>query len=81
MSRNLVGTWVQKFEAGALNEDIVAADRVRPCKARKVALERLDGKQALKLGAAEKWLYIGAFQRPLSSPSQTLEAMAISAGA
>ncbi|HXZ14835.1 MAG TPA: transposase [Roseiarcus sp.] len=49
LSRNLIRIWVQRFEAGALDEDVVAADLVEQYEARIAALERLVGKQALEL--------------------------------
>lgn len=49
LSRNLIRIWVQRFEAGALDEDAVAADLVEQYEARIAALERLVGKQALEL--------------------------------
>jgi transposase len=47
--RNLIRVWVQKYEAGALNEDVQAADLLQQYEARIAALERLVGKQALEL--------------------------------
>jgi transposase len=47
--RNLIRVWVQKYEAGAFNEDIQAADLLQQYEARIAALERLVGKQALEL--------------------------------
>jgi transposase len=49
LSRNLIRIWVQKYEAGAFDEDATAADLVREYEARIAALERLVGKQALEL--------------------------------
>jgi len=49
LSRNLVRLWVQKYEAGALDEDAAAADVIQEYEARIAALERLVGKQALEL--------------------------------
>lgn len=49
LSRNLVRLWVQKYEAGALDEDAAAADVIQQYEARIAALERLVGKQALEL--------------------------------
>ena len=40
LSRNLIRIWVQKFEAGALDEDAVAADLIEQYEARIAALER-----------------------------------------
>jgi transposase len=49
LSRTLIRIWVQKYEAGAFNEDAAAADLVEACEARIAALERLVGKQALEI--------------------------------
>jgi transposase len=49
ISRQLVRIWVGKFEAGALDDDVQAADLIQEYEARIAALERLVGKQALEL--------------------------------
>lgn len=49
LSRNLIRVWVEKYEAGALDDDALAADLVQAYEARIAALERLVGKQALEL--------------------------------
>lgn len=49
LSRNLIRIWVDKDEAGAVDEDTQAADLIQEDEARIVALERLVGKQALEL--------------------------------
>lgn len=49
LSRNLIRIWIQRYEAGALDEDAVAANLVEQYEARIAALERLVGKQALEL--------------------------------
>lgn len=49
VSRNLIRIWVDKFQAGALDEDIASADLLGTYEARIAALERLVGKQALEL--------------------------------
>lgn len=49
ISRNLVRIWVDKYEAGALDEDAQAADLIQEYEARIAALERLVGRQALEL--------------------------------
>ncbi|MEL6979159.1 MAG: transposase [Pseudomonadota bacterium] len=48
VSRNLIRIWVQKFEAGAFDEDAKAADLVQEYEVRIAALERLVGKHALE---------------------------------
>jgi transposase len=47
--RNVIRVWVQKYEAGAVNEDVEAADLLQQYEARIAAFERLVGKQALEL--------------------------------
>lgn len=49
VSRNLLRIWVEKYQAGVLDEDIAAADLLQAYEARIAALERLVGKQALEL--------------------------------
>jgi transposase len=49
ISRQLIRIWVGKFEAGALGEDVQAADLIQEYEGRIAALERLVGKQALEL--------------------------------
>jgi transposase len=70
LSRNLVRIWVQKFEAGALDEDAVAADLIEQYEARIAALERLVGKQALELEFVKGALR-GA-SRPRSAPTSVI---------
>ena len=49
LSRTLIRIWVQKYEAGGLDQDAAAADMIQEYEARIAALERLVGKQALEL--------------------------------
>lgn len=49
ISRNLIRIWVDKYQAGDLDEEVVAADLLQSYEARIAALERLVGKQALEL--------------------------------
>jgi transposase-like protein len=49
ISRNLIRIWLQKHDAGALDDEAVAADAVEAYKARIAALERLVGRQALEI--------------------------------
>ncbi|OPH83295.1 transposase [Nitrobacter vulgaris] len=49
VSRNLIRIWVEKYEAGALDDDTRAAGLVQEYEARIAALERLAGRQALEL--------------------------------
>ncbi|OKO87628.1 transposase [Bradyrhizobium sp. NAS80.1] len=70
LSRTLVRIWVQKFEAGALDEDAVAADLVGQYEARIAALERLVGKQALELELLKGAL--NSAPRPKSAPTSVI---------
>jgi transposase-like protein len=49
ISRQLIRVWVEKYQAGALDEDAAAADLLQAYEARIAALERLVGRQALEL--------------------------------
>ena len=49
ISRQLIRIWVGRFEAGALDEDVQAADLIQEYEARIAALERMVGRQALEL--------------------------------
>jgi transposase-like protein len=49
ISRQLIRIWVQKYEAGALDEDAQAADLIQECEAKIAALERMVGRQALEI--------------------------------
>lgn len=66
LSRNLIRIWVDKFQAGALDEEIVAADLLETYEARIAALERLVGKQALELEFLKGALRVSP--RPKSAP-------------
>jgi transposase len=70
LSRNLIRLWVQKYEAGAFDEDAAAVDLLQQYEARIAALERLVGKQALELE-----LLKGALRnapRPRSAPTSAI---------
>jgi len=49
VSRQLIRIWVSKFEAGAFDEDVQAADLIQEYEAKIAALERMVGRQALEL--------------------------------
>ncbi|AHE52965.1 hypothetical protein NX02_06170 [Sphingomonas sanxanigenens DSM 19645 = NX02] len=49
ISRQLIRIWIEKYEAGAFDDDARAADLVQQYEARIATLERLVGKQALEL--------------------------------
>ena len=48
LSRNLIKIWVAKYEAGALDNDLAAADILAEYEARIAALERLVGRLTLE---------------------------------
>ena len=70
LSRNLIRVWVQKYEAGALDEDAAAAATIQEYEARIAALERLVGKQALELEFQKGALRSAA--RPRSAPTSVI---------
>src|SRR4051794_25234959 len=49
VSRQLIRIWVGKFEAGAFDEDVQAADLIQEYEAKIAALERMVGRQALEI--------------------------------
>ena len=49
LSRQLIRIWVEKYEAGGLDEDAQAADLLQEYEAKIVALERMVGRQALEI--------------------------------
>jgi transposase len=49
ISCNLIRIWVDKFQAGAFDEDVGATDLLETYETRIAALERLVGRQALEL--------------------------------
>ncbi|KAA8610030.1 transposase [Salipiger aestuarii] len=49
LSRNLIRIWIEKAEAGALDDDAAAAELMAEYETRVAALERLAGRQALEI--------------------------------
>src|SRR4029453_5142699 len=49
ISWQLIRIWVQKYEAGAFDEDAQAADLIQEYEAKIAALERMVGRQALEI--------------------------------
>jgi transposase len=49
LSRNLIRIWVEKAEAGALDQDMASAELLSEYDAQIAALERLVGRQALEI--------------------------------
>jgi transposase-like protein len=67
VSRNLIRIWIEKAEAGALDEDAAAAELLGDYEARIAALERLVGRQALEI----EFLKGAARSRPLPKNAPT----------
>jgi len=70
LSRNLVRVWIQRYEAGAFDEDAAAADLIQEYEGRIAALERLVGRQALELEFLKEALKSAA--RPRSGPTSVI---------
>jgi len=78
ISRTLIRIWVEKYEAGAFDDDAQAADLIQAYEARIAALERLVGKQALELeflkgaqqGARPRSAPMSVIAGPAASPSR-----------
>jgi transposase-like protein len=49
LSRNLIRIWVEKSEAGSLDQDMASAELLSEYEVRIAALERLVGRQALEI--------------------------------
>ena len=49
LSRNLIRIWVERAEAGALDQDLALAELLSAYEARIAALERLVGRQTLEI--------------------------------
>jgi transposase-like protein len=49
ISRQLIRIWVSKLEAGALDDDVQAADLIQEYEAKIAALERMVGRQTLEI--------------------------------
>src|ERR1700724_1624509 len=60
ISRQLIRIWVGKYEAGALDDDVQAADLLQEYEAKIAALERMVGRQALE----HQFLKGGSKRRP-----------------
>lgn len=70
LSRNLIRIWVERYEAGALDDDARAADLVQEYEARIAALERLVGRQAPELEFLKGALR--SAPRPRSAPTSVI---------
>lgn len=79
ISRKLIRLWVEKYEAGRLDEEALASDQLAEKEARIEALERLVGRQALEIeflkGAVRSVASLrseptSAITGPVASPSR-----------
>jgi transposase-like protein len=79
ISRQLIRVWVERYEAGVLDEDAQAADLLQEHEAKIAALERMVGRQALEIEFLKGALKNAARPRsvntfviagPAASPSQ-----------
>ena len=66
LSRTLIRIWVDKYEAGAFDEDAEAASTIQEYEARIAALECLVGKQVL----ARSWRVDVKLRNPLGRSSK-----------
>src|SRR4249920_749840 len=78
-SRQLIRIWVGKFEAGALDEDVQAADLIQEYEARIAALEHLVGRQALEIELLKRALK--HTPRPKGAPTSVVTGPAASRSA
>ena len=72
ISRQLIRIWVGKFEAGALDDDVQAADLLQEYEAKIAALERMVGRQALEIEMLK-----GALKQALRPKSGTTSSFSI----
>jgi transposase-like protein len=70
LSRNLIWIWVEKAEAGSLDEDGAAAELLTTYEARIAALERLVGRQALEIEFLKGGMRSGPSRR--SAPTSVI---------
>jgi transposase-like protein len=70
VSGNLIRVWVAKYESGAFDDDVSAADLLVRYETRIASLERLVGKQALELEFLKGALRNGP--RPKSEPMSVI---------
>ncbi len=80
ISCQLIRTWVSKFEAGALDEDVQAADLIQEYEGRIAALERLVGKQAVELDLLKRALKQAPRPKSVSTSAVTSPVASRSAG-
>jgi transposase len=76
ISRQLIRIWVGKYEAGALDDDVQAADLLQEYEAKIAALERMVGRQALEIEFLKGALK--SAQRPRSETTSVIAGPAVS---
>ena len=76
LSRNLVRIWIEKFEAGAFDDEVVAANTIEAYEARIAALERMVGRQALEIEFLKGALKYGP--RPRSATTSVVTGLVAS---
>jgi transposase len=79
ISRQLIRIWVGKFEAGALDDDVQAADLLQEYEAKIAALERMVGRQALEIEMLKGALKYAP--RPRSANASVITGPAVSRSA
>lgn len=68
--RNLIRVWIEKAEAGALDDEVATADMLATYEAKIAALERLVGRQALEIEFLKRAVRSGPSQR--SAPTSVI---------
>src|ERR1700716_3480019 len=63
LSRQLIRVWVQKYEAGGLDEDAQAAELLQEFESKIAALERMVGRQALEIEWAPRKILLAKSAR------------------
>ena len=69
LSRNLIRIWVEKAEAGSLDQDMASAEVLTEYETRIAALERLVGRQAQKNARLPRSGPTSVIAGPAASPS------------
>ena len=80
ISRQLIRIWVGKFEAGALDEDVQAADLIQEYEAKIAALERMVGRQALEIELLKRALKHAPRSRSATTSGHRPDAISVQRG-
>ena len=70
LSRNLIRVWVEKYEAGAVDEDTPAADLIQAYEARITGIDPLVGRHTLELASLKGAVRQG--RRPRGGPMSVI---------